>query len=120
TYDGALWTSDDTFRVAGHTLPVDPNLDHPRLVHARISIHDLPGPYLPVVGWPVQVGATGLGFSGRSGVLVTPGPAVHGLSYDLVGAVAPDDAGLRAAVPNLAGDGIRDTQLPPGLPPELD
>jgi transglutaminase-like putative cysteine protease len=119
-YDGALWTSDDSFLVAGRTLPADPNLDRPQLVHARVSIEDLTGPYLPVVGWPVQVGASGLGFSARSGVLVTHGPDVHGLSYDLVGAVAPDDTGLRSAVPNLAGDGTRDTQLPPGLPVELD
>src|SRR5206468_4133692 len=56
-YDGTLWTSEDTFLVAGHTLPKDPNLDHPRLVGARVSIHDLTGPYLPVVGWPVKVGA---------------------------------------------------------------
>ena len=120
TYDGALWTSDDTFLVAGHTLPADPNLENPRQVRARIEIQDLTGPYLPVVGWPVQVGATGLGFSARSGVLVTHGPDVHGLGYDLVGTVAPDDAGLRTAVPNLTGDAVRDTQLPPGLPPELD
>jgi transglutaminase-like putative cysteine protease len=121
TYDGALWTSDDSFLVAGHTLPADPSLDHPRRVHARISIQDLTGPYLPVVGWPVEVGANGLGFSSRSGVLVTHGPDVHGLSYDLDGTVAPDDAGLRSAVANLSGaDGARYTKLPPGLPPELD
>jgi transglutaminase-like putative cysteine protease len=120
TYDGALWTSNDTFLVAGHQLPADPDLSRPNLVHARISIQSLDGPYLPVVGWPVQVGATGLGFSGRSGVLVTHGPDVHGLTYDMVGAVAPDDAGLRSAVPNLSDDRTRDTQLPPGLPAELD
>jgi transglutaminase-like putative cysteine protease len=119
-YDGALWTSDDTFLVAGHTLPADPDLAHPTLVHARVSIRDLSGPYLPVVGWPVQVGATGLGFSGHSGVLVTHGPDVHGLTYDMVGAVAPDDPGLHSAVPNLSDDRSRDTQLPAGLPPELD
>lgn len=120
-YDGALWTSDDSFLVAGHTLPGDPTLEHPRVVHARISVQDLTGPYLPVLGWPVEVGANGLGFSSRSGVLVTHGPDVHGLTYDLSGTVAPDDAGLRAAVADLSGtDSARYTRLPPGLPPELD
>jgi transglutaminase-like putative cysteine protease len=116
TFDGALWTSTDTFRSAGHILPADPNLEHPQLVRAHISLLDLTGPYLPVVGWPVQVGASGLGFSARSGVLVTHGLDTHGISYDMVGAVPPDDAGLQAA---SSGDGTHSTQLPAGIPPEL-
>jgi transglutaminase-like putative cysteine protease len=116
TFDGALWTSGDTFRSAGHILPADPNLEHPQLVRAHVSLLDLTGPYLPVVGWPVQVGATGLGFSASSGVLVTHGADTHGISYDMVGAVAPDDAGLRSA---SSGDGTHDTYLPAGIPPEL-
>jgi hypothetical protein len=118
-YDGALWTSGDNFLVAGHTLPVDPNLEHPRRVAARVEVQDLAGPYLPVLGWPVKVDATGLGFSAGSGVLVGPGANLRGTNYDLVGEVPVRDNGLKAAVPNLARAG-RDTQLPPGLPPELE
>src|SRR5436305_6950511 len=118
--DLALWTSDDSFLVAGHTLPADPNLDHPRQVAARIEVQDLSGPYLPVLGWPVKVDATGLGFSAASGVLVGHGANLRGTSYDLVGAVPARDDGLKAAVPNLSGSAGRDTQLPPGLPPELE
>jgi hypothetical protein len=119
-YDGALWTSDDSFLVAGHTLPADPNLDHPRRVAARIEVQDLSGPYLPVLGWPVKVDATGLGFSATSGVLVGHGANLRGTSYDLVGDVPARDDGLKAAVPNLSGPAGRDTQLPAGLPPELE
>ncbi len=119
-FDGSLWTSDDSFLVAGHTLPADPNLTHPRRVSARIEVQDLTGPYLPVIGWPVKVDATGLGFSADSGVLVGPGGSLRGTNYDLVGEVPARDDALKAAVPNLAGRAGHDTQLPAGLPPELE
>jgi transglutaminase-like putative cysteine protease len=106
--------------VAGHTLPVDPNLDHPRRVAARVEVQDLTGPYLPVLGWPVKVDATGLGFSADSGVLVGHGANLRGTNYDLIGEVPARDDGLKVAVPNLGGRAGRDTQLPPGLPPELE
>jgi transglutaminase-like putative cysteine protease len=133
-FDGALWTADDSFLVAGHTLPADPNLAHRKQVAARIEVQDLTGPYLPVLGWPVRIGTaqvggaaagqhsseTGLGFCASSGVLVGPGAGLRGTAYDLVGEVPVDDGGLKAAVPNLSGAAGRDTRLPPGLPVELD
>ncbi len=119
-FDGALWTSDDSFLVAGHTLPADPNLTHPQRVTARIEVQDLTGPYLPVIGWPTRIDATGLGFSAGSGVLVGPGASLRGTAYDLVGNVPVRDNALHAAVPNLAGQAAHDTLLPAGLPIELD
>jgi Transglutaminase-like superfamily/TgpA N-terminal domain len=117
-FDGALWTADDAFLVAGHTLQADPDLTHMRLVSAQIDVQNLTGPYLPVLGWPIQVDAAGLGFSASSGVLVSSGPELHGLRYGTVGEVPVRD-GLASAVPSLVGAAARDTQLPPGLPPEL-
>jgi transglutaminase-like putative cysteine protease len=120
TYDGSYWTSGDSFLVAGHTLPADPNLEHSKQVPVRIQLQDLSGPYLPVVGWPVKVDASGLGFSSASGVLVDHDTNLRGLSYDLVGELPRRDDGLKTAVPNLSGAAAHDTQLPPGLPPELE
>ena len=119
-YNGSLWTADDSFLLAGHTLPPDPNLEHPRRVTAHVQVGNLTGPYLPVLGWPVKIDATGLGFSASSGVLVGPGADLQGISYDVVGEVPVRDADLPSAVPNLSGSAGKDTQLPPGLPPELE
>jgi hypothetical protein len=120
SFDGALWTSRDSFLVAGHRLPRDPNLDHVRQVTVHVDLQDLAGPYLPVVGWPVRVNASGLGFSPRSGVLVArASTGLREAGYDLVADVASRDDGLRTALPNLSGGGDQDTHLPAGLPPEL-
>jgi transglutaminase-like putative cysteine protease len=116
-FDGAVWTSDDRYLVAGRTLAPDPSLTEPRRARIHVEIEGLPGPYLPAVGWPVHVGATGVGFSDASGVLVSNG-SLPGLRYDLVGEVRSRD-GLDSAVPSLVGGAARYTALPPGLPPEV-
>ncbi len=116
-FDGAVWTSDDRYLVAGRTLAPDPNLTDARRTRIHVEIEGLPGPYLPVVGWPVRVGATGVGFSDTSGVLVSNG-TTPGLRYDLVGEVRSRD-GLDSAVPSIVDGAARYTTLPPGLPPEV-
>jgi transglutaminase-like putative cysteine protease len=116
-FDGAVWTSDDRYLVAGRTLAPDPSLTESRRARIHVEIEGLPGPYLPVVGWPVQVGATGVGFSDTSGVLVSNG-SLPGLRYDLVGEVRSRD-GLDSAVPSIVDGASRYTALPPGLPPEV-
>ncbi len=119
-FDGALWTSDDTFLVAGRTLSPDPSLTDARHATIHVTIDDLPGPYLPVVGWPVRTNATGVGFSDTSGVLVTNLPSLHGMTYDVEGELRPKDSSLSSAVPSLTGHSGHYTQLPPGIPPEIE
>jgi transglutaminase-like putative cysteine protease len=116
-FDGAVWTSDDRYLVAGRTLAPDPSLTQPRQARIHVEIEGLPGPYLPVVGWPVRVGATGIGFGAASGVLVSNG-SLPGLRYDLVGELGSPD-GLDSAVPSIIDGASRYTELPPGLPPEV-
>lgn len=118
-FDGALWTSDDSFLVAGRTLPPDPSLADARHVTMHVSLTQLAGPYLPSLGWPVRLDKPGFGFSSTSGALVTT-DAHSGLSYDLTGELRPrDNAALREAVPNLVAGSDRYTRLPPGLPPDI-
>jgi transglutaminase-like putative cysteine protease len=116
-FDGALWTSDDSFLLAGRSLAPNPSLADARRVSFHVAVDRLAGPYLPVIGWPVQVKASRVGFSDTSGVLVTDAATSQGMSYDVVGELRADDA-LRAAVPDATGD-TRYTALPPGLPPEI-
>jgi transglutaminase-like putative cysteine protease len=116
-FDGAVWTSDDRYLAAGRTLAPDPSLTGSRRARIHVDIEGLPGPYLPVVGWPVRVGATGVGFSDTSGVLVSSG-SLPGLGYDLVGEVRSRE-GLDSAVPSIVDGASRYTALPPGLPPEV-
>jgi hypothetical protein len=119
SFDGAVWTSDDSFLVAGHTLPADPSLTNPHQTRVHIDITSLDGPYLPVIGWPVSTDLSGAGFSRTSGVLASNQPSLGGMKYDLVGEVRPRDDGLATAVPNLTSGSRRYTQLPPGLPAEV-
>jgi transglutaminase-like putative cysteine protease len=117
-YDGALWSSRDQFLLAGHTLPVTASLTNPRRVTLNVNVKDLPGPYLPEVGSPVEVSAPRFGFSEDSGTLATDAASLNGMSYNLVAEVGRKD-GLDKAVPAVTGDAARYTTLPPGLPPEI-
>jgi transglutaminase-like putative cysteine protease len=123
SYDGLLWTSGDRFLLAGHRLAPDPGLSGARRVSARIAVADLPGPFVPAIGWPVglagpTVDSGRFGFSDRSGALVTDG-SLRGTGYDVTGEVRPPDDGLRTATASPARefDGYRG--LPPGLPDPL-
>ncbi|MEV6236938.1 transglutaminaseTgpA domain-containing protein [Lentzea sp. NPDC051838] len=121
TFDGTTWTSSDTYRVAGGSLTTDPELQHSKPVSAHIELKELTGPYLPVVGWPSKLAATGesrgrFGFNPDSGVVVSNGPTSRGLSYDVTGEVGVRDKGLSWATPlenNLP-------PLPGGVPEALD
>ncbi|RDI19239.1 transglutaminase family protein [Lentzea flaviverrucosa] len=87
-FDGTTWTADDTYRVAGSRLTVDPDMTNRKQVKMRVELQELSGPYLPVVGWPsrldVQAGTGGrFGFDPDSGVVVRSGSNSPGFSYDL-------------------------------------
>jgi transglutaminase-like putative cysteine protease len=117
-YDGALWSSRDEFLLAGHTLPPNADIVDPGQVSLRVTISGLAGPYLPEVGLPVTVAATRIGYSPDSGTLATDAPSVAGMSYQLTADVPRRD-GLADAVPSVAGAAAHDTDLPPGLPTEM-
>jgi transglutaminase-like putative cysteine protease len=115
-FDGALWSSRDTFLLAGRTLPRDPELAGGGQVAMHVTLVDFAGPYLPVAGWPVRIDLSRVGVEANSGVLVTDAPTPRGTAYTMVGSVRPDDGGLRRArLDKSAGSG-RYTGLPPGLP----
>jgi len=90
-YDGAQWTSSAEYRLAGRDLPADPYLiGHPgpaAVVRQRVTVSGLRGPFLPVIGRPVQVDATGVGFDAGSGTLVSDSHALRGTSYEVVSRV---------------------------------
>jgi transglutaminase-like putative cysteine protease len=118
SYDGSLWTSSDRFLLAGSALPANESITDQRLVTLEVTIDELPGPYLPALGWPVRMDAPRFGFSEDSGVLATDTPSTAGLHYNLVAQLGPA-GGLDNAVPELAASTKRYTELPPGMPPEI-
>lgn len=117
-FDGSLWTSQDRFLLSGSSLPENEHVTNPRRVSMKVTVGDLPAPYLPSVGWPVRVTAPRFGFSADSGILATDAPTLAGLSYDLVAEVGPSEGRDKAAA-DLSTHPERYTDLPPGLPPEI-
>ncbi|MBP2329593.1 transglutaminase-like putative cysteine protease [Kibdelosporangium banguiense] len=123
-FDGTTWTTTDAYRAAGSHLAIDPALTNARPVTAHIEVNDLPGPFLPVLGWPSRFTAaqhnTGdIGFNGRSGVLVSTAPTLHGLRYTLVGKISSHDRGLPPAVPSTSPELAHYRALPTNTPASL-
>jgi hypothetical protein len=119
-FDGAMWSTRDTFLLSGRTLPQDESLVDPRRVTMNVTIGALSGPYLPEIGAPVSVtGVPRFGYSKDSGTLATDQPGLSGWNYDLVAEVGRK-AGLAKSVPYVAPGSDWD-RLPddPRLPAEI-
>ncbi|MET9225497.1 DUF3488 and transglutaminase-like domain-containing protein [Lentzea sp. NPDC003310] len=118
-FDGTTWTSDDTYRVAGSRLTIDPDMTSRKQLRIQVELQELSGPYLPVVGWPSQVdlrGGTGrVGFDPDSGVVVRTGPITSGLSYDLTAETSQGVIEPARSVPTAT----RSDPLPDGVPDSL-
>ncbi|MCE7011221.1 DUF3488 and transglutaminase-like domain-containing protein [Kibdelosporangium philippinense] len=109
TFDGAMWSSQDKFLLAGSTLPQDESLVNPRKVTMNVTVNGLPGQYLPEIGAPVSIkGAPRVGYSKDSGVLATDQQPT-GWNYELVTEVGRK-TGLDKSVPYSVSN--RYTQLP--------
>lgn len=118
-FDGALWTSGDTFLVAGRSLAADPKIARPQRVTLDVTVEGLTGPYLPAAGWPVGVDGTGIGFSAASGVLVSNAEPLRGTTYRVVGELRAPDGGLTNAMPVSPHDDGHYATLPPGAPADI-
>lgn len=117
-YDGAAWAAPSAFRPLGEADPVLPPGDRRATVDSRVTLVDVPPPWLPVAGSPQSVSRTGALVDVDSGSLIDP-RARAGTSYDVVGVVdAPDDAAAAAALPTDPASvaGLVDV---PGLPEGL-
>ncbi|MBP2329531.1 transglutaminase-like putative cysteine protease [Kibdelosporangium banguiense] len=116
-FDGVTWTAADRFLVAGHRLSVDSAMTHTRKVSVHVSVTGLPGPFLPVIGWPTRLHLAGdvrsqIGFSDTSGVLVTTRPSMQGIDYDLEAEVSDRDDDLPLALPSALPEYLRYRTLP--------
>lgn len=117
-YDGSLWTSADKYLLAGRSLEPAARIDDPQRVRMTVQIEDIPGPYLPSVGAPVELDAKRAGYSAESGVLVSDAPSKAGMRYTLTADVA-GTVGLDKAVLRVTEGSERYIDLPPGLPAEI-
>lgn len=101
-FDGAEWSSTDSFRVAGPVLAPDPDLAAPaKTITEKVRLIAAAGPYVPEMGRPVRVDAdlapdAHLGFDPASGTLVLSG-ALTDPGYTVVAQARPADSGLAAA-----------------------
>ena len=82
TFDGFVWTAPrDSFLPAGRTLASDDLVEGGTASTLSVRvIGPTKTPFLPVVGEPRQLTASGLGYS-PSGVLAAPTPSVPPMSY---------------------------------------
>lgn len=117
-FDGALWSSRDTYLLAGHALAPATEMRDPQRVSITVDIGELAGPYLPSIGAPVELDAKRAGYSAESGVVVTDDPSLASTTYRLTADVA-GTVGLDRALPVTDAGSDRYIELPPGLPPEL-
>ncbi|MFD4669377.1 transglutaminaseTgpA domain-containing protein [Lentzea sp. NPDC058450] len=103
-YDGALWTSGATFLLAGRSLPGDPDMTSAARTTSRVVVSRLPGPYLPVAGWPTSVvmdrgDSTATGFSAGTGTVINLN-ALDGVEYRTTSAIARRGDELAGASPS--------------------
>jgi transglutaminase-like putative cysteine protease len=117
-YDGSAWAAPSAFRPLGEAEAVLPPGDRQAEVDARVTVVNLPAPWLPVSGSPASVDLAGALVDVDSGSLIDP-RVTSGTSYSVLGLVdAPDPASAAAAgLPDPAG--VADLLATPGLPDGL-
>ncbi|MDX8147822.1 transglutaminaseTgpA domain-containing protein [Lentzea sp. BCCO 10_0061] len=117
-YDGALWTTETTFLLAGRSLPADPDMPPAGQLTSHVVVSRLQGPYLPVVGWPRSVvmdrgDSSATGFSAGTGSLINLG-SFDGIEYRTTSTVSGRGDEVDTASPSACGDCATLT-----VPPEL-
>ncbi|MDQ2836919.1 MAG: DUF3488 and transglutaminase-like domain-containing protein [Actinomycetota bacterium] len=123
-FDGANWSSLDNFIVVGHKLAPDPRISQSLTISARITIDDLPTPFLPEFGRPTEItslsGTVGqVGFSSTSGNLATSASSLHGIAYDIAADLRPRTDALERATPGDAAQFSGDNSARASTPPEI-
>jgi transglutaminase-like putative cysteine protease len=117
SFDGAVWSQSRDFVVTGSTLPEGSPLEPPVVtVDLDVDVAQLPNPFLPVVGQPVQVAADEVAFDPLGGTLVSTRPAVAGYRYRVTAQVRPVDDSLRRALPSQTPADRAYTELPDAPP----
>lgn len=121
-FTGTTWLPEGRYRVAGRLLPPpDPEPPNATRQEATVTVEELPGPWLPVIGAPRSLDAAGAGFDAESGTAIAVDGAASGASYTVSGDVArwrPEElAGLR---PPTDPRFDRYRVLPGPTPPQVD
>ncbi|MDX8029950.1 transglutaminaseTgpA domain-containing protein [Lentzea sp. BCCO 10_0856] len=118
-FDGALWTSSDSFPAAGHELAADADGSTSLPMTGEVTIDRLTGPHLPVAGWPTSLETqTPMGFCDSSGTLIGTG-RISGTTYRFSAQLSPRDEGLLLAPPSSTPKYRRYTEKPAGMPARL-
>lgn len=117
-YDGAAWSAPSAFRPLGEATAALAPGDRRAEASTRVTLVDLPRPWLPVVGSPTDVDSASALVDADSGSVIDP-RARAGLTVTARGTVdAPDEAGaLGGGLP--AASSVPLLLATPGLPESL-
>ncbi|MFC8849152.1 MULTISPECIES: transglutaminaseTgpA domain-containing protein [unclassified Micromonospora] len=121
-YDGVLWSTGTRHLPVGRAPVAGTARTDADEVRFRVTLDELTGPFLPVVGRPRRVvaetpGAYRFGAGDGSGTLVTDATGPIKLGYVVTSDVRTPDAGFDTAVPGgLADPHLREL---PGEPPRV-
>jgi hypothetical protein len=123
SFDGAEWTSSDSYLVAGPVLGAVPAIPDGVRLTEHVALRSLAGPYLPVSGRPTRVDASLgpgalVGFDPESGTLVANAASLAGASYTVVATGQPEHADLMHAAAGSGPSIAPYLQLPP-VPAQL-
>ncbi|WP_199859925.1 transglutaminase domain-containing protein, partial [Thermobifida halotolerans] len=121
-FTGTTWLPEGRYRTTGRLLPApEPEPPNASRQEATVTVEELPGPWLPVIGAPRSLDAAGAGFDAESGTAIAVGGEAAGLSYTVSGDVAhwrPEElADLR---PPADSRFDRYRFLPESTPPTVD
>ncbi|MFJ5986683.1 DUF3488 and DUF4129 domain-containing transglutaminase family protein [Lentzea sp. NPDC092896] len=123
-FDGTLWTSDDEYLVAGERLAREQDGEVARQVTARVTLGELPPPFLPVVGRPSGIRFTtsapkAIAFSAVSDSVLADQSWQAGTTYEVTGvqAVARDLG--QDAVPTSSERYAAFREVPGTVPPGI-
>ncbi|ABW13631.1 transglutaminase domain protein [Parafrankia sp. EAN1pec] len=96
-YDGRNWSSASRYIPAGLAVPAPEDVDGPVARHT-LTIDRLSGPYLPVLGWPTRLDASGLRAGRR-----TSAPLAVDLENGLLSADARLEPGRTVEITSILG-----------------
>jgi transglutaminase-like putative cysteine protease len=117
-FDGVIWRDSDKFVRPPATISTGLSAAGRSSQTVRITLQQLPGPYLPVVGDPVSLEGDSLVRGQTRGNVVNGGGSLPGRSYQVTALTSVDASDVRLKTALTGGPEWRagDVELPPGLP----
>ena len=121
TFDGSIWSSNDSYKRAGGRLPLPGPRAPAREVRQQFAISNLASIWLPAAFRPLRLeNVDGVSYNAESASLISKEETSDGLTYEVV-SEQPDltKEGLSGSAPLEGGSLARHLEVPPGLAPRI-